>query len=185
MKVTVNGKTYEARLAATEEEREKGLQGVKELPKDEGMLFMYQEPCTVGFWMDKTEVPLDIVFIDDDEEVISVYEGKPGDRTVVEEDDVKYVLEVNAKSGIRKGDDVDIWEDEKMMVLGPDGIPQMELQGGERIVSRRQTRILVRKARKAHESKEDKDYKTLGRYMFKVLEQQDNRKPEYVESPDG
>lgn len=31
--------------------------------------------------------------------------------------------------------------------------------------------------------KEDKDYKSLGKYIFKVLKGQDSRKPEYVESP--
>jgi hypothetical protein len=45
----------------------------------------------------------------------------------------------------------------------------MYLEGGERIVSRRETLILIKKALKANESKEDKDYKALGKYIFKVL----------------
>jgi len=45
----------------------------------------------------------------------------------------------------------------------------MPLEGGERIVSRRETLILIKKALKANASKEDKDYKALGKYMFKVL----------------
>jgi len=45
----------------------------------------------------------------------------------------------------------------------------MDLVGGERIVSRKETKVLIRKAFKAYKSQEDKDYKSLGKYMFKVL----------------
>ena len=70
-----------------------------------------------------------------------------------------------------------------MKVLAPDGSTQMELEGGERIVSRRETKILITKAYKAMESKNDKDYKALGKYIFKVFKRQDNREPEYVKTP--
>jgi hypothetical protein len=45
----------------------------------------------------------------------------------------------------------------------------MDLVGGERIVSRRETKILIRKAKKAYDSQSDRDFKALGKYMFKVL----------------
>jgi hypothetical protein len=66
-------------------------------------------------------------------------------------------------------DDDDSEELQKMKVLAPDGTVQMELEGGERIVSRRETKILIKKAKKAYQSKDDKDYKALGRYIFKVF----------------
>ena len=56
-----------------------------------------------------------------------------------------------------------------MSVLGPDGQSQYELKSGQRIVSRKETTVLIRKALKANASKEDKDYKALGKYMFKVI----------------
>lgn len=34
------------------------------------------------------------------------------------------------------------------------------------------------------QNKEDKDYKALGKYMFKVLSGQDSREPEYVNAPE-
>ena len=61
----------------------------------------------------------------------------------------------------------------------------MNLEGGERIVSRRETVILIKKALKAAESKEDKDYKALGKYIFKVLKGQNERPAEYVDGPKG
>lgn len=35
------------------------------------------------------------------------------------------------------------------------------------------------------QNKEDKDYKSLGKYIFKVLKGQDGREPEYVKSPES
>ena len=67
-----------------------------------------------------------------------------------------------------------------MYVIGPDGQPQMELMGGERIFSRDNTKTLIRLAKKAKKSKLDSDYQKLGRKIFKYISIQDNREPEYV-----
>lgn len=183
--IKIGNKSYKVEECKTEEEREKGLQNVKELPEDEGMLFYHNPPEDVAYWMEDTYIPLDIVFINDDQEVISVKQGKPLSLDYIEEKDVAYVLEVNVDSGIKPGDELKFEGDEAegvMKVLAPDGSVQMWLQGGERIVSRRETKILIKKAKKANKSKDDKDYKALGRYMFKVLKGQDERPIEYVES---
>ncbi|MDD7756414.1 MAG: hypothetical protein PUJ51_18160 [Clostridiales bacterium] len=62
------------------------------------------------------------------------------------------------------------------------------LQGGERIVSRKETRVLIKKAKKAEAVKNDEEAfnracKSLGKYMFKTLYGQDHRDNEYVEIP--
>ena len=42
-----------------------------------------------------------------------------------------------------------------MKVLAPDGSSQMDLEGGERIVSRKETKVLIKKKlKKAQDSKE-------------------------------
>lgn len=187
MRVEIGDKEYNVRVAKTEEERFKGLQGVEELPEDEGMLFIFDEPQTVGFWMKDTLIPLDIIFINDDMEVLSVYKGDPRNEDIAEEDNVKYVLEVNQDSGIEEGDELDIEDDKDiptMKVIGSDGETQMELEGGERIFSRKNTRTLIRMAKKADITKSDGDYKRLGRKMFSYIKQQDNRDPEYVVKKD-
>ena len=151
------------------------------------MLFVYDEPQTVGFWMKDTDIPLDIIFIDEDLEVISIYQGNPNDDTIAEEDNVLLVLEVNQGSGISEGDELDIEDDDEvptMKVIAPDGSTQMELEGGERIFSRKNTKTLIRMAKRASKSKSDKDYKALGKKMFEYLKQQDQREPEYVEKKD-
>lgn len=189
MEIKVNDKIYSVEVAETQEEKEKGLSNRRELKENEGMLFVYDEPQHLSFWMKDTEIPLDIIFISEDLEVISVHQGKPMSEDLIEEDDAMYVLEVNIDSGIKSKDEVE-FEDEEieklptMKVLAPDGSTQMELVGGERIVSRRETLVLIKNAKKAYKSQDDKDYKRLGKYMFKVLKGQDSREPEYVTLPD-
>lgn len=187
--VIVRNKKYKVFIARTEEQKERGLSVMEELPEDEGMLFPYDPPEDVGFWMHNTTIPLDIIFINDDLEVTKVAKGKPMDETLIEENDVAYVLELNQNSGVKVGDEVDIDEGDqsdkiKMKVLAPDGSTQMGLQGGERIVSRRETKILLKKALKSNLSQADKDFKALGKYIFKVLDKQDDREPEYVNAPE-
>ena len=132
--------------------------------------------------MKDTLIPLDIIFIDQDGEVISIYQGEPGNLDIAKEDNVKYVLEVNVNSGIEEGDELELdSDDSNLKVIAPDGSTQMELEGGERIFSRKNTRTLIRMAKRASKSKSEKDYKALGKRMFTYLKQQDEREPEYVE----
>lgn len=182
--IKIGNKTYNVKEAYTDEEKSKGLSGIEGLPQDEGMLFYFDPPEEVSFWMKNTLIPLDIIFIDDEDKVVKVYSGEPNNKDLVTVDNIAYVLEVNQGSGIKEGDELDIDEDNQpvMKVLNQDGSTQMDLWGGERIVSRRETRIIIKKAKKANLSKDDKDYKALGRYIFKVIKGQDNRPAEYVES---
>lgn len=55
--------TIDAAVAATVDQRSHGLMGVKELPPNTGMLFIFREPVRVGFYMKNTLIPLDIAFI--------------------------------------------------------------------------------------------------------------------------
>ena len=187
--IEIGDKEYEVNEAKTNEELQQGLRGIKELKENEGMLFyLPDESSEVTFTMSEMEIPLDIIFIDQDEEVVNVASNcQPGTEAVVGKTNdgyIAYVLEVNPNSGIEIGDELDIDDEDSpvMKVLNPDGSTQMELFGGERIVSRRETKILIKKAKKADLSKDDKDYKSLGRYMFKVIKGQDTRPAEYVES---
>lgn len=185
MIIEINDKKYTVSVANSEEEKEKGLMHVKNLPENEGMLFIYDEPQTIGMWMKNCLIPLDIIFINEDQEVISIYHGKPNNKTIVEEDNVLYVLELNSNSGVNIGDEIE-FEDEDdsledtMKVLGPNAEIQMELVGGERIFSRPNTKILLRLAKKAYKTKEEKDYILLGKKIFKFLDTQDSNKPEFV-----
>ena len=71
-----------------------------------------------------------------------------------------------------------------MKIIGSDGNVQGIIQGGERIFSRANTKVLIRQAKKAYTSNSDSDYKRLGKKMFSYIKQQDNRDPEYVVKKD-
>jgi uncharacterized membrane protein (UPF0127 family) len=195
--IEIADKEYKVLVAESEKEREQGLSNVESMDDDEGMLFVMPEgQGQVIFNTAEMEFDIDLVFIDQNDEVYNVVLGKAhSDDPIIstpegEDKRTKYVLEVNANSGIKIGDELDIEDEDeisddeiKMYILGSDGKPQMDLVGGERIISRIETREIIRKAKKANKSKEDKDYKKLGKYIFKVFEKQDNRPSEYVEAP--
>ena len=193
IKIKINNKVYNVFAARDEEEREQGLQNVNRLEDNEGCLFFYSSPENVSYWMKNTPIPLDIIFIDNDKEVISVKEGIPNTEDYISENKVKYVLELNRNSGIETGDILkiskndDFSEDEeldldpnKLYIIGSDGKPQAELFGGERIFSRVSTATILRKAKRAYDSGKDGDYKSLGKYVFNEMDAQDSRKPEFV-----
>jgi len=63
-----------------------------------GMLFVFDPPQRVAFWMKNTLIPLDMIFLDQTGVVTHVHEGAiPGDLTPIEGGDSVYaVLEINA-----------------------------------------------------------------------------------------
>ena len=186
--IEIGNKKYKVQEARTDEEKEKGLQGVTELPEDEGMLFYFDPPEDVSMWMKNTKIPLDIIFINDDDEVVYVGEGIPDSEEKITVQDVAFVLEVNKGSGIKEGDELEFEDGPVMRVLAQDGSTQMDLWGGERIFRRAFTKQIINWAKKAIEVKEDKEKydsicKRLGRKMFKEIKAQDTRPAEYVQAP--
>lgn len=93
---------FDCYVADTGAERSKGLMDVKDLEDDRGMLFVYDPPDLVSFWMKNTLIGLDIIFISSELKVVSVHEASPGAGLPDEEVDrftseqaVAYVLEIN------------------------------------------------------------------------------------------
>lgn len=206
VEVEINGTTYRLLHLVSEEEKETGLMNVEELDPQEGALFDYSdEPqAELSFWMKDTTIPLLICFVNESGKVISVHKGKPLSEEMITESSefVAYVIEVGIYEKINPGDQTSLGnqnineeiedEDEediypelnvnRLYVYGSDGEVQAELQGGERIFSRKSSKVIISKAKRAYLSKEDKDYKALGRYIFKEMDAQDNRDPEYVQN---
>ena len=189
----INDKEYNVLIAQTEDEKATGLMNVEEMDDNEGMLFIYDTPQILEFWMKDTEIPLDIIFIDSDWEVKKIAKGNPFDETIISCDNVQYVLELNQNSGVQVGDEVDIEDDElspgsnldinKMYVYGSDGNIQAEIVGGERIFSIKNTKTLIRMVKRAYTTKKESDYKRLGKKLFEYLHTQDTNEAEYVNNP--
>ena len=76
--------SFKVEIADDEAERAQGLMFRRELPASAGMLFVYDRPQRVSFWMKNTLIPLDMVFIGADGRVNGVHaEAVPGDLTPI------------------------------------------------------------------------------------------------------
>ena len=183
--IEIGDKQYNVRIAITDKEQSDGLKNIEKLFDNEGMLFVFDKEDQVSMWMEDTVIPLDVIFIDEDYNVVKVQQGVPKSKELITSDNTKYVLEVNAGSGIKIGDELDYDEEDEeevpMLVIGNKGKIQVELTGGERIFSRPNSKTIAKMAKKAYKSKEDKDYRALGKKIFKYIDTHNNQKEDFVE----
>ncbi|HPE62128.1 MAG: DUF192 domain-containing protein [Thiothrix sp.] len=83
------------------QEREAGLAGVEELPPGSGALFVFEAPHPARFWMQGMHFSLDILFFDEQGQVVRIVHAAPPcevdtDCPLIRADDVRYVLELPA-----------------------------------------------------------------------------------------
>lgn len=100
---------FTVEVAATPEQQERGLMFRKSLAGDRGMIFPYDPPADVSFWMKNTLIPLDIVFIRSDGTIVRITHAKALDLTALPAGEpVAAVLEIRggraAELGIKEGD---------------------------------------------------------------------------------
>ena len=116
MPLTIHSATgdhkFTVQVAATPEQQEHGLMFYRSLPGDQGMIFPYEPPQAVSFWMKNTLIPLDMLFIRADGTIARIATAKPLDETPVPSGvPIAAVLEIRggraAELGIREGDKVD------------------------------------------------------------------------------
>lgn len=72
-----NGSAVAAEIAATEEERARGLMFRDRLPTDQGMLFVFEEEGVHGFWMKNTRISLDMLWLDPGRRIIHIAKMVP------------------------------------------------------------------------------------------------------------
>src|SRR2546430_7146325 len=59
-------------VARTDEQRTRGLMFRRDLPRDRGMLFLFDESSEHPFWMRNTLIALDLIYLGDDRRVVGV-----------------------------------------------------------------------------------------------------------------
>ncbi len=96
---------FSVEVADTGAERSKGLMFRKSMATSAGMLFVYETPRAVSFWMKNTLIPLDMIFADATGTVTRVHENAvPGNLKPVDGGaGVKSVLEINGGVARRLG----------------------------------------------------------------------------------
>lgn len=96
---------FTVELADDPAERSRGLMFRESLPRSAGMLFVYDRPQRVSFWMKNTLIPLDMIFLNERGVVEHVHENAiPGDLTPIPGgDNILVVLEINGGLARRLG----------------------------------------------------------------------------------
>ena len=105
----VGGIEIQVEVADDADERQQGLMYRESLGENQGMLFVYPEQRTLGFWMKNTLIPLDIAYIDREGRIVDIQQMEP--QTTETHDSAApamYALEMNQgwfeANGIRIGD---------------------------------------------------------------------------------
>ncbi|MBC7916299.1 MAG: DUF192 domain-containing protein [Rhodoferax sp.] len=98
----------DAQVAQAPEQRTTGLMFRREMPVHEGMLFIFEQPSSLCFWMKNTLLPLTAAFVADDGTIVNLADMKPQTTdSHCATKPVRYVLEMNqgwfAKRGIKAG----------------------------------------------------------------------------------
>jgi len=110
--LTIDGNALTVEVAATPETRENGLMNRFSLQPDHGMLFVFESPQPLAFWMKNTYVALSIAFVDANGRILNIEDMRPQDEsTHWSKGPALYAIEMRkgwfAAKGIAAGDRVD------------------------------------------------------------------------------
>lgn len=108
VEITAGFLRIDAQVAQSPREREIGLMFRKEMPQQEGMVFVFEVPAVQCFWMRNTLLPLTAAFVADDGTIVNLADMKPmTEDSHCSAKPVRYVLEMNqgwfARRGIQAG----------------------------------------------------------------------------------
>ena len=103
--IKVDDVPLEVQIADTEPRRVRGLMFQDQLPYDQGMIFVFDEPGLYSLWMLNMQFNLDMIWFDENGKVVHIEKDVPPCKSaleiatcqsVVPEGDALYVLEVTA-----------------------------------------------------------------------------------------
>jgi len=108
MKLSAGMHLIDAQVARTPEQRQIGLMMRRDMPQQEGMIFIFEQASRQCFWMKNTLLPLTAAFLADDGRIVNMANMKPQtEEAHCSDEPVRYVLEMNkgwfAKKGIKSG----------------------------------------------------------------------------------
>lgn len=92
-----NSVRFSVEVADTARERATGLMNRPEMGQFAGMIFVYDKPRPVGFWMKNTLIPLDMLFADETGTVQRIHRNAEplSTQTIPGGEGIQYVLEIN------------------------------------------------------------------------------------------
>ncbi len=111
--IKVGARVVRMQLAIRPPEMQRGLMERRDLGRDDGMLFLYEKPQQLQFWMRNTPTPLDIGFFSSDGVLEEIYPLHPFDEKTVSSRSsrLQYALEMNQgwyqENGVKPGVSID------------------------------------------------------------------------------
>ena len=110
--LTIGPNTLTVEVAATPQTRERGLMDRFSLRTDHGMLFVFESPQPLAFWMKNTYIPLSIAFVDASGHILNIEDMRPQDESMHwSRGPALYAIEMRkgwfADKGIAAGDRVE------------------------------------------------------------------------------
>ena len=108
MELTAGMHRIEAEVAATDPNRQLGLMNRKTMPRQHGMLFVFNHENMHCMWMRNTLLPLSVAFVDANGVIINIEDMKPQtEDNHCAKQPARYALEMNlgwfAQRGIKPG----------------------------------------------------------------------------------
>lgn len=103
--IKVDDTVLEVQIADTEPRRVRGLMFQDQLPYDQGMIFVFNEPGIYSLWMLNMQFSLDMIWFDEDGNIVHIEQDVPPCKTapeimacqsIVPSGDALYILEVTA-----------------------------------------------------------------------------------------
>ena len=97
IKTKIKGKpgVYSLWVADTPKKKHVGLSKIKSIPKNHGMIFVYDDDAPRSFTMKNTFIPLQIIFLDKNFNVLKQEKGKPRQSSaVICKEKCRYVVEI-------------------------------------------------------------------------------------------
>ena len=101
---TISGIKVNLKVATSGDTKAKGFMGSSEPVDNDGMLFVYEIPDELGFWMKDVEYPLDILFFDEnkvivDRQTMDPFNGEADEDLKIYRSKYKAMYAVELRSG--------------------------------------------------------------------------------------
>jgi uncharacterized protein len=109
--IKIGAHPLKVEVAASEPQRSQGLMFREKLGREDGMLFVFDEPGYHSMWMKNTLIPLSVAFVDGNGEILNILDMEP--RTLdthTAAGPARYAIETNkgwfADKKVKAGDKV-------------------------------------------------------------------------------
>ena len=110
-RIKVGAHSLNVEIAANDPQRSQGLMYREKLGKEDGMLFIFDEPAYHSMWMKNTLIPLSVAFVDGEGRILNILDMEPQTLDAhMAAGPARYAIETNqgwfAQRKVKPGDKV-------------------------------------------------------------------------------